>query len=383
MNEALALKYRPRSFSDTVGQKPVRAVLRQMVVQDRLPPALLFAGPRGTGKTTTGRILASALNCTERSAEHPDPCGACPSCKAIFLGNSTDVIEVDAASSGLVDDIRKIREAVMYSVGGKYRVVLLDEAHSMSKEAFNALLKTLEEPPPQTVFVLLTTEPSRILETVLSRCMLFEFRRVSPGEIAGRLRHICESEHINLDVSLIELLADRSQGGLRDAVMSLDQCSRVGVSTCEQFAKLVGEEDFAPAIVEALVDGDIAQSFFLLEEVMQRTGDPQSVSTQLVRLFRDLLILSTGAVTHYQGQQLEVRKQLLAKTSVDRVFSASRVLWELKTRIRVTEDGRSMLELAFVLLLDAFGHGAIRQLQSPEQPSPVLNLAALKDLAAR
>jgi DNA polymerase-3 subunit gamma/tau len=198
----LARRYRPQTFDEMVGQKHIRPILKRLVVnQEKLPPVLLFAGTRGTGKTTAARIIAKALNCTPEPPLDPNanrPCNECPSCLAVTIGNSLDVLEVDAASNGGVAEIRKIKDMVGYAVGGQWRVVLLDEAHSMSKEAFNALLKVLEEPPPQTLFVLLTTEPGKIIDTIVSRSMSFDFRRVTVADIVERLKFIAANENIQV-----------------------------------------------------------------------------------------------------------------------------------------------------------------------------------------
>lgn len=376
----LALSYRPRKFEDVVGQRMVRVVLQQMVKQDKLPSALLFTGSRGCGKTTTARILAAALNCDAR----PDgPCGACVHCKSIFDGTSPDVIEVDAASNGLIADIRKIREMVLYSVGSEYRVVLLDEAQSMSREAFNALLKTLEEPPPQTVFVLLTTEPAKIIETVISRCMVFEFRRISSSDIVKRLRDVSEQEGLcTVDAgpeydALLNVIADRANGAMRDGLMMLEQASRVGVTSAEQFRAMVGESDFAPSLLIALMHGDLSVAFEQVQEQMVRLGDPHAVSTALIELIRDLLVIRTGGTIQRQGAHLEARQAIATRLEPERALAAVRVLWDLKTRIRATEDPKAMLDLALVVLSEALqGHSA--KASAVAEPSKKLSLAELR-----
>lgn len=351
MNPALALRYRPRTWSDITGQRTVRAVLTQMIKTGDIPPALLFTGSRGTGKTTTARILAASLNCPAEVK----PCGQCAVCVSIFDGSSTDVLEIDAASNGLVDDIRAIRQAVLYATSAAWRVVMLDEAHSMSREAFNALLKVLEEPPDQTVFVLLTTEPGRILGTVASRCMSFEFRRIPPADIAARLAYIASAESLKATPELLAHIAERANGGLRDAVMTLDQVSRVGVATIAQFQMLMAEADIAPALLGRLVTGDLAGAYGLLDDHLCATGDAHGVSTALVALLRDLLVLQGGGLLTCQGQPLADRCALATKLDAGRVFVAMRALWDLKTRVRVTDDARSMIELAFVVMADALG----------------------------
>lgn len=376
MSESLALRYRPREFSAVVGQRSVQVILRQMVVKDDVPSALLFDGSRGCGKTTTARVLAAALNCEVQ----PGPCGACPSCRAVFDGTSLDVLEIDAASNGLVGDIRTLREQVMYSTGGRKRVVLLDEAHSMSREAFNALLKTLEEPPPDTVFILLTTEPGRILETVLSRCMTFTFNRIPLQAMIDRLQFICDAEGLDAEPALLGLIAERADGGMRDAVMALDQVTRVGIRTAVDYLDLLGEKDFAPGLVRALADGDLPVVFGVIEEQMARMGDPVAISSALVGLLREVLVLQGGGTLPRQGEALSAREALARQLSPGQVFAAMRVLWSVKTQIRTGDDQRAALDLAAVMVVDALG-------KAP-QAAPVVHTAApgrklsLADMAA-
>lgn len=378
MSNSLTLKYRPRTFSDIVGQKPVRAVIKQMVLQDQLPPAILFLGPRGTGKTTTARILAAALNCQQR--ESADPCTVCPSCKGVEVGNSPDFLEIDAASNGLVGDIRSLREAVLYSVSGAYRVVVLDEAHSMSREAFNALLKTLEEPPPKTIFMLLTTEPGKILETVLSRCMTFDFRRVTVTDIADRLLYIAQQEQLSIELPLATEIAERSNGGMRDAVMLLDQCSRVNVHTIGELHKLMGDVDYAPRLFNYMCGGDLEHVFSTADEAMSRIGDPAALVSSLVHLVRELFILQAGGSIPRQGAPAEERQKLAMYTQGPTLMAAARVMWEHKTRIRVSDDPRSSMELALLMMTEALSgsFAAAAPVQAKQQP---LTFQQLQDRA--
>lgn len=288
--DTLALKYRPASFDDLVGQPAVQIILRQMIKVGQVPTALLFDGCRGTGKTTTARILAAALNCTEPNK----PCGNCVSCKAVFDGSSMDVIEIDAASNGLVDDIRQLRQQVMYRHAGDWRIVILDEAHSMSPAAFNALLKTLEEPPPRTLFILLTTEPGKILPTVASRCMPFTFRRLTIDDIARRLAHIAQAEGHAVQYDLLQLLAERADGAMRDAVMLLDQIARIGMTTADQYRRLIGHVDHAPALLDRLLAADIPGAFTALDEALTRVAESATIVADLVSCLRDVLVIRCG-----------------------------------------------------------------------------------------
>lgn len=348
--ESLAVKYRPRTFDDLVGQKTVQVILRQMVERNAVPPALLFDGMRGTGKTTSMRILAAALNCEGA----PVPCGHCVSCKSVFTASSMDLTEIDAASNGLVDDIRQLRQQALYSTGGTWHVIALDEAHSMSTAAFNALLKMIEEPPPHTVFVLLTTEPGRIPDTVVSRCMPFTFRRISVAGIVSRLQHICAAEKLPVEPALLPLIAERADGGMRDAIMLLDQLARADKLTVAEYTELIGETDYAPALLKAIATGDVAATFDGLDEQMTRTGDPGSVSTALAAVLKDLWVLHAGGDLHHQGAALAARQQLADLLPAHLVFAAMRVLWELAIKVR-GGDPRANLNLAVAMLTEVFG----------------------------
>jgi DNA polymerase-3 subunit gamma/tau len=348
--ESLALRYRPRQFADVSGQTASVAILYQMCMRDRMPVASLLHGCRGSGKTSTARITAAAMNC-KADPGPPDrwPCLECPSCRAIGDGSSLDVIEVDAASNGGVAEVQRLREDLMYSSSGARRVVLLDEAHSMSRNAFNALLKVLEEPPPGVAFILLTTDPSKILYTVASRCIRFPFRRLTPQLIAARLAWICRQEDIPAQDSLLLAIAEQADGAMRDAVNTLDQLSSVGIHDLARYLMLTGDTDYAPRLIDAMVLGDHALLFSRLEAVLQQDGDFAAVSARLITCLRDLLVLLGGGVLTAQGEALDARQRLAGRLDVTRVGAALRVLWDLRTRVARTTP-RADLELAAVMV---------------------------------
>ncbi len=350
MTEQLALKYRPATFDDLVGQQAVNVPLRRMVVTGQVPTALLFKGSRGSGKTTSARILAAAVNCHTP----PGPCLACVSCKAIADGTSMDLIEIDAASHGLVDNIRDLRHQVMYSVGGSYRVVILDEAHSMSSAAFNALLKTLEEPPPATVFVLATTEPAKIPDTVASRCMAFTFRRLTIAEISARLAHIADAESLTVEAALLDRIAERADGAMRDAVMTLDLMARTGITTLDGYIALTGEIDYGPPIVAAIATGNLATAHAAASAAYVNTGDADAVIDAIAATLRDLSILHAGGTLTHQGSALAHRQLLADKLSADALRVALAIVWDLKIHIRAADNRRLLLDLALAQLCDKF-----------------------------
>jgi DNA polymerase III subunit gamma/tau len=364
VSNSLALKYRPASFADLVGQKPVQLVLQRML-HDRqgnpleehaVPHGLLLTGGRGSGKTSTARILAAALNCEEPCRR---PCGKCPSCEAVASGRNLDVMEIDAASNGGVAEIRKLRESVSYAPAGLCRVVILDEAHSMSRDAFNSLLKILEEPPEHTVFILITTDVTKIPETVASRCTPFAFRRIPPEIIVKRLQMICGLEEITAEPALLEVIAERAQGGLRDAINLLDQVQRVGITTLRHYEVLNGETDFAPLLIAAMSDGDAGTLFARLEHILSQTGDYQLVTTQLAWCLRDILVLGAGGSVQAQGEALSMRQALAHRLSAHAVAAALRVLWS--QRCQPPGEPRSGLDLAVVMCMEKL---------CPRQPQP-------------
>lgn len=361
---SLALKYRPRVFSDVAGQRVTAAVLWAMAKAGEMPPGLLFHGPSGTGKTTMARIVGAALNCESGPAPGAEwPCGACGSCLAVAGGTSLDVIEQDAASFGTADDVRALRERAQYGTGGEYRVFILDEAHSMSRAAFDALLKILEEPPPGVVWLLLTTEPGKILDTVAGRCSPFEFRAVPLAEVVSRLWFICRQEGLDTEPELLSLLAEHAHGQLRDAVMLLEQAAAAGITAAVQWRKLHGEPDFAPGLLSAAARGNYAGAYAALGEVLAGTGDYSWVVRQLVSCLRDLLVLSAGAEVAASGSALAAREELASLVNPGRAADAMGVLWDWQTKIR-TEDRRAGLDLAVSMLTERL---------SPRQAAPAAN----------
>jgi DNA polymerase III subunit gamma/tau len=247
---ALYRTWRPQDFDDLVGQEPIKKALTNALETGRISHAYLFAGPRGTGKTSTARILAKALNCEKGPTAHP--CNQCTNCREITEGTSSDVVEIDAASNRGIDEIRKLREQVYFApVSSRYKVYIIDEVHMITTDAFNALLKTLEEPPDHVVFILATTEPQKILNTILSRCQRFDFHRATVDEIARHLARVAAGSHIEATPQALRLMAIQADGGLRDALSLLDQCSvmasPVTEETVRQVLGLVGRGKVAPA----------------------------------------------------------------------------------------------------------------------------------------
>lgn len=366
MTETWALKYRPRSFNDLVGQPAVQIILRRMIEADRIPSAVLFTGCKGTGKTTTARILAAALNCQEPAK----PCSTCVSCKSVFDGTSMDVIEIDAASTGNVDDIRTLRQQLQYRQTGDWRIVILDEAHSMSQAAFNALLKTLEEPPPRTLFILCTTELRKIPGTVISRSIPFHFKRLAPADIADRLAYIAQAEGHPVQHDLLDLLADRADGAMRDAIMAFDQIARIGLTTAEQYQRLIGHTDHAAIILDRLVAGDVPTAFAHADEALRQIADPTSIIHDAVSVLCDVIVLQCGGELHKNGLALAARQNLALTLDNTTVVAAMKILWQLQTQVRL-DDNRASLELALVML------GEVFQAFAPPKQAPKITLGEM------
>lgn len=346
----LARKYRPGRFADVAGQRPSVAVLYRMARRGTVPGALLLYGERGCGKTSTARILAKALNClSEPGTASEWPCGTCASCEAVAEGISPDVTEVDAASNGTVDQVRKLISQANYETGGRYKVIILDEAHQLSGAAFDALLKTLEETPPNVVFILLTTRPGVIPVTIVSRCSQFAFAPLPAAVIAERLGFICKAEGVQAEPALLEAIAASTGGGMRDAINRLDQVASVGITSLDMWRELTGETDFAPALLTAAAAGDHAALFQVLDTALAANGDTTHVVREVIRCLRDLLVLGEGAAITAQGAALEIRRTLAGKLSAARVVAAMQVLWDLQAKVHV-EDREAGLTLAVVMV---------------------------------
>ncbi len=296
--EPLHHKYRPQTFAQLVGQDAIATTLSNALQQNRIAPAYLFCGPRGTGKTSSARILAKSINCLSSELPTAEPCGTCQVCHEITVGAALDIVEIDAASNTGVDNIRELIERAQFApVQCRYKLYVLDEVHMLSTAAFNALLKTLEEPPPHVVFVLATTDPQRVLPTIISRCQRFDFRRIPLDAMVQHLGFIAQQESINIAPDALQLVAQLSQGGLRDAESLLDQLGLLaGKITIEAVWDLVGavsERDLL-ALVQAIGSDDGAQVLILARQLMDRGREPLMVLQSLVAFYRDLLIAKTA-----------------------------------------------------------------------------------------
>ena len=346
---ALYRKWRPQGFDSLVGQEAVRTALTNALETGRIAHAYLFAGPRGTGKTSTAKILAKAVNCEHGPT--PNPCNKCQNCVRINDGTSMDVFEIDAASNRGIDEIRDLREKVAFApVNGRYKVYIIDEVHMLTTEAFNALLKTLEEPPPHVIFILATTEPHKIPATIHSRCQRFDFKRVTDSDIVKRLREVADGSGIAADDDALQLIAVQADGGMRDALSLLDQCGvmaeHVSAETVRSVLGIVGREALRE-LVKAVGEGNVPESLELLEALLAGGKDVKQIITELAEYLRAVLLYK--ASPDYREIYLTDTKEAIAAMeglfSTDRLMAAQERLHQCMLELRHSVRGRIAAEM--------------------------------------
>ena len=349
---ALYRQWRPQDFDALVGQKAVKTTLKNALASGKIAHAYLFSGPRGTGKTSMARILAKALNCEQGPTA--EPCGQCGNCQRIVQGTSLDVIEIDAASNTSVDNIRDLREQVAFTPAeSRYKVYIIDEVHMLSTGAFNALLKTLEEPPAHAVFILATTDPQKVPATIQSRCQRFEFRRVTVDEIAEHLAMVAAGSGIEADADALRLIAIQAEGGMRDALSLLDQCGvmakRVTVATVREVLGIVGREALHE-LTEAIGRRQLPQALATLNLLLEQGKDVKKVLTELIEYLRALVLYL--AVPDYEEIYLTDTKEALAELAPlfgrDRLLAAEERLHSAIQELRGSMRPRITAELCLL-----------------------------------
>ena len=288
-------KYRPQTFKDLIGQENIVKALSNAINLNKISHAYLLCGPRGTGKTTTARIIAKSLNCAKGPTL--EPCGECPSCLDIANSTPIDVIEIDAASNRKVEDARNILEKIQFvPVNGRFKIYIIDEVHMLTTEAFNTLLKTLEEPPENVIFILATTEPHKVLDTIISRCQRFDFRRITTEDIVARLKYISEQEKINISEDALYTIARSSQGGMRDSLALLDQISVVDVDkeiSSQDVNEMLGRLSFDVlySLSNAVLNAESQEALVLLDKIYNKGNEPFQIVSNLIQYFRNMLIV--------------------------------------------------------------------------------------------
>ena len=380
----IARRWRPKKFSDVIGQPHIVTTLRNSIKLGRIPHAYLFTGPRGVGKTSLARILAKAVNCTDRSGE--EPCDSCDNCMSIDSGNFVDIIEIDAASARGIDDIKELRETVRYMpMKGKYKVYILDEAHMLTTEARNAFLKTLEEPPGHSIFILATTEVQKIPYTIMSRCQRFDFRRIPEADIIEQLKRICRDEGIGYDDGVFQYIAAEADGGLRDAESLLDQIIAFSGSHIAEkdVINIIGivEREVLYGIVQSIVDADLKKGFEIIERALGEGNDIYQLYKGLVSILRNMLVVKVckGVPPFlYVGEQEQ--KRILE-------LSEGLEYYEIQNLLHYMLKAEDLLKGVFprisleILYINLFNLSRLRDVEKviddlarhdmPEAPSPV------------
>jgi len=365
-NLVLYRKYRPKAFSEVVGQEHVVKTLTNAIEMGLVSHAYLFTGPRGSGKTTIARILAKAVNCQNRKGS--EPCNSCSSCLEINSGRSIDLIEIDAASNRGIDEMRELREGIKFSpVKSKYKVFIIDEAHQLTKEAANALLKTLEEPPSHAIFILATTEIHKMIPTILSRCQRFDFRKLTVKEIVGRLEDVSKREKINIEKAALELIALNSGGAIRDAEGLLGQAitfsasaGREGEIKKEDIKDLLGMVDVnvISQLVDFMVEKRGAEAIEFLNETLEKGYDLQEFTKSLIRYLRQALLLKIDpallnpSIVGLTGEEQKKIMEQIKNVSEADLQRTLKILLEAENKIKYSSVPQLPLELAIIEALN-------------------------------
>ena len=361
---ALPLKYRPMTFDDVVGQEHVVRTLRHAIEANRIANAYLFIGPRGIGKTTLSRIFAKALNCLhpeksggDAASPNVEPCGACDNCKEIAAGRSIDVTELDAASHNKVEDVKPIIESVQFKpTTSKYKIFIIDECHMLSNAAWNALLKTLEEPPPYVRFIFATTEGDKVLATIISRCQRFDLRRIQTNDIVARLKYICEKEKIAAEEDALLAIARGAEGGMRDALSSLDQLiSFKGDKVTEEDALGVFglvSRSALEGLAGAILKGDVAAILSAIEMFDSAGKNMRRLSGELLQHFRNLVVLQALGPNAKSLEATPDQVKVLIEQAKDldpgRVFRICDQLAEMEDKLRYVLSVRTLIEMSLI-----------------------------------
>ena len=353
---ALYRKFRPQAFNEMVGQEHITRTLRNQIMANRVGHAYLFNGGRGTGKTTSAKVLARAINCL--NPNDGEPCNECEICKAAINGSLTDIVEMDAAANNSVEDIRSIREEVNFlPTKAKYRVYIIDEVHMLSQGAFNALLKTLEEPPEHVKFILATTEPQKLPATILSRCQRFDFKRISNEDIIKRLEIVCKESNINITKQALNIIAALSEGAMRDALSILERCVQDGVNDIDEdkIKELVGipKLTYVHSISEAIIEYNIDEAMEAITKVLDEGKDLNNLLWEIIKYIKDILMVKTNQkLTIYNDIDFNNLKQLADKVSKERAINLINELSKLETDMKSSTQRLIIFQAGIIRLCD-------------------------------
>lgn len=357
MYQALYRKYRPKTFDELLGQKHITITLKNQVLNGNIGHAYLFSGTRGTGKTSAAKIFSRAVNCL--NPKDGNPCNECDSCKGILDDSIMDVIEMDAASNNSVDDVRDLKEKVIYPPARtKYKVYIIDEVHMLSKGAFNALLKTLEEPPKHLIFILATTEPERLPQTILSRCQRFDFKRITTRDIVENMRSISHELNIKIDDSALKLIARNSDGAMRDALSLLDQCFSFNGDkiTYEDATSILGiaNKDLINNMVIDIKEKNLEKVLLAIDEIIQNGKDINQFIKDLINYFRDLMIVKTSSNPNeiLETENVNSLREICNNMNLDYILKALNILTNAESQGKWSTQPRIILEMAAVKLVN-------------------------------
>lgn len=351
---ALYRKFRPLNFAEIVGQEHITRTLRNQIIADRVGHAYLFNGGRGTGKTSAAKVLARAINCL--NPKDGEPCNECEICRGAINGSLTDIVEMDAASNNSVEDIRSIREEVNFlPTKAKYRVYIIDEVHMLSTGAFNALLKTLEEPPEHVKFILATTEPQKLPATILSRCQRFDFKRISNENIIKRLTTVCEKSNIEITKEALNIIAILSEGAMRDALSILERCIQDGDNKIDEdkIKDLVGipKITYIAKITEAITNYDVTQALENVDVVLTEGKDINNLVWELIKYVKDILVYkAAGKLDLYSEEEIEKIEEISEKVSKEDLIDIVYKLSELENEIKWSTQKTIMLQAGIIKL---------------------------------